>query len=82
MGGQRRDRLKTEELAKKQLVWKMLWSRYCHVRAKSPCEAKLLQDIADVMGKMGSEINHAQYLIHSMNCAPNDVRTRIEPIDA
>lgn len=44
------------ELAKKQLVLAMLWSRYCHVResSESQCEAKLLHDIAHVMGKMGS----------------------------
>lgn len=43
-----------EGLARKPLVLAMLWSGYCHVRAKSQCEAKLLQNIADVMGQ-GSE---------------------------
>ena len=50
-----------EELAKKPLVWKMLWSGYRHVRAKDQCEAKLLHDIADVMGQDGLRINNAQY---------------------
>ena len=50
-----------EELTRKLSVLAMLWSGYCHVRAGSQCEAKLLHDIADVMGQDGLRINRAQY---------------------